>query len=377
MSTAITTAQKELRSMVERDDVQKAFRRVLGENGPAFIASMLTAVNTNDSLKFCDPLSVVNSAMLAATLDLPIEQNLGQAWLVPYKDHGVDKAQFQIGYKGLIQLAIRTGQYRVINASIIRNGMIVRENYLTGEVTVTGEPVNDEAIGYLAYIELNDGYHHAVYMTKEQVTNHAERYSKSFGNARSAWTTNFNDMALKTVIRKILTKYGIMSVKMTRAISADSTPMEQVDMSDAFKRDVVEGEVKQKQSAQRSVEQLTGEKPQRPYSPEYLCEKIRDWTHDFISSGQKATDAERKILASVLDKATGDKTRRYAICSYLTGTTSTKEMPDATVKALLNWLGVAKFDDVLSEAVKREIESLHAESLKSNGQIEMAMAEAA
>lgn len=369
MSDAITLAQKELKQLAAREEIQETFKKVLGENANAFIASMLTAVNTNDRLKFCQPISVINSALLAASLNLPIEQNLGQAWMVPYKDKGVDKAQFQIGYKGLIQLALRSGQYKHINVEIVYNGEEVKRNRMTGTVEITGNQINDEAIGYYAYIETVSGYSHTEYMTRDQMTEHAKRYSKSWGHDKSPWTTNFDDMAKKTVIRRILTKYGILSVQMSRAMTADETPMSQVDISDIAPKivDATAREPHKRQSKEANLEQLTGQQQPRPWSPEYIQEKVSNWMLDL----EKSTDNQKKVLAAVLDKALGDKTKRYEVCQFLTGAASTADMQGAEAGALLHWLNVSRFEDVPTDAVRAEINACHTAALKAKGQLEM------
>jgi recombination protein RecT len=370
MSNAITIAQKELKELTTRAEIQEAFQKVQGENANAFIASMLTAVNTNDRLKFCAPMSVINAAMLAASLNLPIEQNLGQAWMVPYKDKGVDKAQFQIGYKGLIQLALRSGQYKTINADTIYNGETVSTNRKTGEVTVTGEKINDEPIGFIAYIETLNGYSHTVYMSKKEMEEHAKRYSKSWGHDKSPWTTNFEDMGKKTVIRRILTKYGILSVQMSRAMTADETPLEQMDLSDIAPR-IVEGNAtetkpNQPRSKEANLAEL-GVKVERPWSPEYIREKVQAWAADL----DKGSENDKKVLAAVLDKLAGGKTERYEICEYLTGIASTQNMT-AEQTALLHWLGVTRFEDVPADYVRMEVHAVHAAALKAKGQMELA-----
>jgi recombination protein RecT len=372
MSDAITVAQKELKALTTRNDIQEAFRKVLGDNAPAFMASMLTAVNTNDRLKFCDPMSVINSAMLAASLDLPIEQNLGHAWMVPYKDKGVDKAQFQIGYKGLIQLALRSGQYKHINVDSVYNGEIVKHNRMTGTIEITGEAISEEAIGYYAYIETLNGYSHTVYMTREEMASHAKRYSKSWGHDRSPWTTNFDDMAKKTVIRRILTKYGILSVQMSRAMTADETPISQVNLSDIVPDKIVDATAtnseRKPQSREANMEQLTGQQQPRPWSPEYIREKVEGWVLDL----DKSTDNQKKVLAAVLDKVLGDKTKRYEVCQYLTGFASTADMKGAEAGALLHWLDVSRFEDMPTDAIRAEINTCHVAALKAKGQMEMA-----
>lgn len=373
MSNQLTTVQKELKATLSREDMAAAFRKVLGENAEAFMASILTAVNLDDNLKFCAPDSIINSAMLAASLDLPIEKNLGQAWLIPYNSKEGKRAQFQIGYKGLVQLALRTGEYATIHAGEIHNGIDVKVNPITGKVEWSGEAINDQVIGYIAYLKLLNGFERAVYMSFDEAQAHAKKYSKSFGRSDSPWATHPHEMGKKTALKRLLTKYGLLSVKMNRAISAEETDPDKLDTSD-LRPTVIEPEKKrQPQSRELNLEQLTGKVPARPWSPEYVREKVQGWMLD-LADGQEpnVSDNARKVLAAALDKAAGDKTVRYEICQYLTGQSSTQDM-NLEVVALLNWLGVSKFEDVPADYVRKEISAVHTAALKAKGQIEMAM----
>jgi hypothetical protein len=269
----------------------------------------------------------------------------------------------------LIQLALRSGQYKHINVEPVYNGEEVKHNRMTGSIEITGAPINDEAIGYYAYIETVNGYSHTEYMSRDQMTEHAKRYSKSWGHDKSPWTTNFDDMAKKTVIRRILTKYGILSVQMSRAMTADETPMSQVDISDISPKivDATARDPRKRQSKEANLEQLTGQTQPRPWSSEYIQEKVQGWMLDL----DKSTDNQKKVLAAVLDKALGDKTKRYEVCQFLTGTASTADMQGAEAGALLHWLNVSRFEDVPSDAVRAEINACHTAALKAKGQLEM------
>lgn len=365
--TQITTVQKELKLALSRDDMVTAFRKVLGENAEAFMASILTAVNLDDNLKFCAPDSIINSAMLAASLDLPIEKNLGQAWIIPYNGKEGKRAQFQIGYKGLIQLALRTGEYETIHAGEIYNGTTVKLNPITGKVDWSGEPINDEVIGYIAYLKLRNGFERAVYMTYSEAQAHGKKYSKSFSRSDSPWATHPHEMGKKTALRRLLTKYGLLSVKMNRAIVADETDPDKLDTSD-LRPTVITPETKRApQSREANIEQLTGLSQPRPWSPEYIREKVQNWSLDMEAS----TDNQRRVLAAVLDKATGDKTKRYEICEYLTGIASTSDMKNAEAGAMLHWLGVSRFEDTPTADAMKEIPAVHVAALKAKGQMEM------
>jgi recombination protein RecT len=141
---------------------------------------------------------------------------------VPFKSNNILKPQFQIGYKGLIQLAMRTAQYRIINADVVYEGEYKTKNKLTGEYDLNGEQVSDKIIGYFAHFEMLNGFSKTLYMTKEKVTAHAEKYSKSYTQPYGPWKKEFDAMAIKTVCRGLLGKWGYLSVEMINAMSEDT-----------------------------------------------------------------------------------------------------------------------------------------------------------
>jgi recombination protein RecT len=210
-------------SLVKNTSVKQRFEDVLGKRANAFISSLISAAQTNPRLKECDPTTILSSGMLAATLDLPINQNLGFAYIVPYKSKGVFNAQFQMGYKGFVQLAIRSGQYKTINVSEVYEGEIESFNRMTGEFKFESlENTQGKAIvGYIAYFRLINGFEKAVYMTKAQVDTHAKKYSQTYKMGFGLWKDDFDAMAKKTVLKLLLGKYGILSVEMQKAVQAD------------------------------------------------------------------------------------------------------------------------------------------------------------
>jgi recombination protein RecT len=213
----------QLKKVISTESVQEQFRNALDKGAPLFIASLIDIYGNDSYLQNCSPQAVIMEALKAATLKLPINKNLGFAYIVPYKNkQGVQEPQFQIGYKGYIQLAQRTGQYRYINADLVYDGELKNHNKITGELDLSGEAKSETVIGYFAYIETVNGFQKAVYWTKEKLTAHAKRYSKSFHKSTSAWQSNFDEMALKTLLRNLLSKYGVMSVEMMTAFTADS-----------------------------------------------------------------------------------------------------------------------------------------------------------
>jgi len=207
-----------LKVALGEDYVQNQLKSALAENSGAFISSVIDLYTSEKSLMECDPKQVIMQVMKAAVLKLPINKSLGFAWIVAYKA----VPQFQIGYKGLIQLALRTSQYRYINAAPVYEGEYRSSNKLTGEFDLTGVQKSETVIGYFAYIELLNGFSKTLYMTKEKVTAHAAKYSKSYSQSFSPWKTEFDAMAIKTVLRNLLTHYGYLSVEMANAIETDN-----------------------------------------------------------------------------------------------------------------------------------------------------------
>lgn len=220
-------------TLIKQDGYKKRFNELLGKKAPGFISSMLNVANL-PTLKDAEPNSIISSAVVAATLDLPIDQNLGFAYIVPYNtkvgNEYIKKAQFQMGYKGYIQLAMRTGQYKTINAIEVYEGEIKRVNRLTGEIEFDydNEFINREiVVGYVAYFKLLNGFEKTVYMSKEEMEIHAKKYSQSYSSSKdwvvkgSLWSTDFDGMAIKTVLKRLLSKYGILSIEMQSAITND------------------------------------------------------------------------------------------------------------------------------------------------------------
>lgn len=210
-------------------DYKKRFEEILGKKAAAFISSVINIAKSS-SLADCEPNSVVSAAIVAATLDLPIDPNLGFAYIVPYNDskNKIKVAQFQMGYKGFIQLAQRSGQYKTINAIPLFENEIKKINRLTGEIELHEDiKPSTKVIGYVAYFRLLNGFEKALYMPREEIETHAKRYSQSYKSNKdwivkqSLWTTDFDSMATKTVIKLLLSKYGPLSIEMQTAIQTD------------------------------------------------------------------------------------------------------------------------------------------------------------
>lgn len=219
--------------ILQRPEVKEKFKELLGTRTSSFLTSVLSAVNSNENLKHAEQNSVYMAAMMAASLDLPINQNLGFAYIIPYKtkikgengqpDTYRDIAQFQMGYKGFIQLCLRSGQFKTISCSPVYEGQLQEENPLTGFVFDWKNKVSEKVIGYAAYFSLINGFEKTMYMNVDQIKNHGNKYSKSFKLSYGLWNTDFDAMASKTVVKLLLSKYAPMSVEMQKAVIADQS----------------------------------------------------------------------------------------------------------------------------------------------------------
>jgi recombination protein RecT len=172
---------------------------------------------SDSNLQSCAPGAIIKEALKGALLKLPINKNLGFAYVIAYKG----KPDFQMGYKGYVQLALRTGNYKILHCDEVYEGEYKTRNKLTGEFDLTGQAANDNVVGYFAYMELHNGFSKTLYMSKEKVLAHAKKYSPSFTQANGPWTKEFNAMAKKTVLKNLLTHWGILSVEMITALESD------------------------------------------------------------------------------------------------------------------------------------------------------------
>jgi recombination protein RecT len=212
------------------------FKEVLGEKAPQFVSSLMSI---GASMPTVDPRSILGSAMVAAVLDLPIERNLGLAWIIPYKQNlknadgtwgTVQRAQFQMGYKGYVQLALRSGQFARIHATAI-NREVFQGNDEFGEPELDFDQLDPakDTWGYFFGFKLTTGLTKRVVWTKEQVLKHAERYSQSYRAGSDIWKEHFEPMALKTVISNTIRKWCPLSVQMQTALRSDHGVIVDVD----------------------------------------------------------------------------------------------------------------------------------------------------
>lgn len=263
MSTAVAKKQKSgITAYLTNDAVKKQINSVIsGKNGTRFISSVVSAVNNNPALQECTNQSILSAALLGESLNLSPSPQLGQYYMVPFEDKAKGKvAQFQIGYKGYIQLAIRSGQYKKLNVIAIKKGELIRFDPLNEVIEVKliedeEEREQAETIGYYAMFEYLNGFRKAIYWSRSKMLAHADRYSAAFskdggvihtkkGDRKkvsftdfeagkypeadswmysSFWYKDFDGMAYKTMLRQLISKWGIMSIDMVSAMEKDMT----------------------------------------------------------------------------------------------------------------------------------------------------------
>lgn len=238
-----------LAGCLNNNTVKRKFEEVLGKKANGFISSLLSLTNSTPALQQADPKTVLSAAMTAATLDLPINPNLGFAYIVPYRSKNGMQGQFQMGYKGFNQLAMRTGQYKTINVSAVYEGQIKSIDPFTGDIE-RGEKESDKIIGYVAYFKMINGFEKYLYMTAEELEAHGKKYSQAYRSGKDClWKSNFDSMAKKTVLKLLISKYGIMSIEMLgmdKALQADQAVIGKnntYDYVDNQEDDVIDADV--------------------------------------------------------------------------------------------------------------------------------------
>ena len=249
----MTLAQKnitEFKKKVDGNYVQTQLKNVLKENAGTFATSLMEVFTNDKQLQTCEPNAVIQEAIKAASLKLPLNKQLGYGYILVFKNWDKEKRvsvptpQLVIGYRGYIQLAMRTGQYRNINADIVYDGELRQTDKLTGAIDLKGEKKSEKVVGYFAHFELTNGFTKTLYMTVEEMANYALKFSPSFKTKETpkvddlidmaqsqaqngpvqgqvGWKGDFNAMAQKTVLRRLLSKYGFLSIEMMNALSDD------------------------------------------------------------------------------------------------------------------------------------------------------------
>lgn len=265
-------------AFLAQDAMKKKINEMVGgEKGQQFVTSIISAVSTNPQLAECDNASIVSAALLGQALNLSPSPQLGQFYLVPFNDNkrGCKVAQFQIGYKGYIQLAIRSGQYKKLNVLAIKEGELIKYDPLDEDIEVKlieneEEREKAETIGYYAMFEYLNGFRKTIYWSKQRMEAHALKYSMGYRAKKgyTFWEKDFDGMAYKTMLRQLISKWGIMSIDLTMqkalesdmAVINDNGTYDYVDNNEMV-NEVIETEnreqpveVKQEETQQNKVE---------------------------------------------------------------------------------------------------------------------------
>ncbi|MCL0312826.1 recombinase RecT [Apilactobacillus sp. TMW 2.2459] len=225
-----------MKTLVKQERIQEMVKATLKNKADQFLTSLVSIVNSDQTLQDVDQVSVIESAMVAASLNLPISQDLGFMWIVPYNRQDENRkwvkiAQPQMGYKGYIQLALRTDKYKKITALEVYEGELTMWNPLTEESDYN--PLNrksDTVVGYMGHLELLSGFEKTVYWSKQQMEDHKKKFSKNYDRPKSSWNTDYDAMARKTVLKNLLSKWGIMTTEMETALTNDEVAQQPKDI---------------------------------------------------------------------------------------------------------------------------------------------------
>ena len=230
-NSLVKTQKQTFSAFLSTDAMKKKINEMVGgEKGQQFITAIISAVSTNPQLAECDHSTILSAALVGQALNLSPSPQLGQYYMVPFNDNkrGCKVAQFQIGYKGYIQLAIRSGYYKKLNVLAIKEGELVKYDALNEDIEV--KLIEDEeerekapTIGYYAMFEYLNGFRKTLYWTKKHMEAHAEKYSMGYKAHKgyTFWEKDFDGMAYKTMLRQLISKWGIMSVDMQKAMESD------------------------------------------------------------------------------------------------------------------------------------------------------------
>lgn len=249
-SQVATQQPQSLKALMSNAGVMAKLNSVLGneKKAAAFASSVISVANGNSLLRNANPMTVLGSAMVAATLDLSVVPTLGMAYIVPYKG----QAQFQLGWKGLVELAMRSGQYKNIIVEEVHEGELVKKNKFTGDYEFDEDAkTSDNVIGYMANFQLTNGFSKTIYWTIDEVKAHATKFSQAYrGGRNTPWVTDFDAMAKKTVLKSLLSKFGPKSLQMQQAVVFDQASVKpktdengEMDLNiDAFDTEYIDNE---------------------------------------------------------------------------------------------------------------------------------------
>lgn len=293
-----------LTAYLTQDAVKDQINRVVGgKNGPRFISSIVSAVQATPALQECSNSSILSAALLGESLNLSPSPQLGQFYMVPYdnRNKGMKEAQFQLGYKGYIQLATRSGQYKKLTVLAIKEGELVRFDPLNEEIEVN--LIEDEearenapAMGYYAMFEYTNGFRKALYWSRAKMEAHAKKYSPGYkkdlekGTQWTFWAKDFDGMAYKTMLRQLISKWGIMSIDMIQAIDADMAVIHEDGTKDYVETESIVsdqeadgGEGTQGQARAEMEGQVSINRPMEVADPSMEAEPMDDVAASFFS----------------------------------------------------------------------------------------------
>ena len=273
-----------LTAYLNNDAIKKQIAQVVGgKNGTRFIASVISAAQNNQELQKCTNSSILSAALLGESLQLSPSPQLGQYYMVPFYSSKTKEteAQFQLGYKGYIQLALRSGQYRKLNVLAIKEGELISYDPLNEEIEVRliedeVERENAETVGYYAMFEYMNGFRKTLYWSKAKMEAHAEKYSMGYRAHKgfTFWEKDFDGMAYKTMLRQLISKWGIMSIDMMSALDSDMAVIradgskEYVDSEDVIEADTAvesNNDAKTQQDTERQQDIAADTVPDDPF----------------------------------------------------------------------------------------------------------------
>lgn len=374
-----------IKNYMRSDVVKSGFSEILGERGAsAYIASVVIAVGNSEHLQKCTPKSIAVSAMRAATLRLSVDPSLGKAYLMPFKG----AATLVVGYKGLIELATRTGKYRYINVGPVYEGETVEEDRISGMHKLGGHKQGGKVIGYIAAFEMLNGYAKTFYMTLEEIHAHARKHSKSYDNPSSLWKKNPEAMERKTPLRILLQTWGYLDPTDAQALQSEEDGAEMVDAVAVTLPDDVEPASKPLQTEDDLLAALgyggngSGHvsETKRPYSPAALKERLEAIRAEALEKGWTVKENAAQVVAMNMQECFAGwqdaEYRRHALTHYLTGHESMKDLDAGWLYALKKWVnpqqdsGGAWAPDPMTV---REAQAAYAEAERAKGQMELAL----
>ena len=246
----LATQKTTVKSLLESESVKTRIEEILGKNAATFATSVIQIQQSNKLLVNADPQSIIGAALTSATLNLPLNNSLGYAYLIPFNERQsngsyLSKAQFQIGYKGFHQLAMRSGQFKTIHATDVKEGEIESRDRSTGEMTFNFIEKDDErektaTIGYISYFKLLNGFEAYHYMSSKEMEKHAKKFSQTYKKGFGLWKDDLYSMALKTVLKLLLSKKAPLSIDMQKAVETDQASFKNEDEFEHIDNKVIE-----------------------------------------------------------------------------------------------------------------------------------------